>query len=299
MDTRMNAVKQSVGSALGYLMGPGLVPQLLLTIVIMITVYSVIAIIETIVEAIKKYTQKSVTLLRDTYTSAQYISQDPLGPYPYLYPSENEVNGMEFSYSMHLFISPDSFMTSETDQCGDQNNTGNMPPSVLRHVMSKGNKNGWPIMGPAVFLHGDKNTLRVYMNSVSSVNNYVDIPNIPVGKWFHMVIMFKGKNLDVYINGNVVVRHTFGEVPKLNFGPVRVLTDIKFPSPSFTGYIGNIRIDGAMKGMISRLKYFAFSLNYSQIDTLYREQASKVIVSNSFDKEQPPYLHDSWWVTRY
>lgn len=295
MDTRMNAVKQSVGGALSYLMGPGLIPQLLLTIVIMLVIYSVITIIETVIEGVKKYTQKSVTLLRDTYTNAQVISQDPFGSNPYLYPSENEVNGLEFSYSMHMFISPDSFMTqSEPDQCGAVQNTGNAPTQLLRHVMSKGNANGWPIMGPAVFLHSDKNTLRVYMNSVSKVDNFVDIPNVPVGKWFHLVIMFKGAHLDIYVNGNVVVRHTFGEVPKINFGPVRVMNDIKFAANT-----NNMKIEGAMKGMVSRLKYFAFALNYSQIDTLYREQASKVIVSNSFDKEQPPYLHDSWWVTRY
>jgi hypothetical protein len=216
-----------------------------------------------------------------------------------LYPSENEVNGLEFSYSMHMFISPDSFMTqSEPDQCGAVQNTGNMRPQLLRHVMSKGNKNGWPVMGPAVFLHSDKNTLRVYMNSVSKVDNYVDIPNIPIGKWFHLVILFKGKHMDVYLNGNVTIRHTFEEVPRLNFGPVRVLSDTQYPSGSSTNYLGDVQIDGAMKGMVSRLKYFAFALNYSQIDTLYREEPSKTIVSNSYD-EKPPYFHDSWWVTRY
>jgi hypothetical protein len=35
----------------------------------------------------------------------------------------------------------------------------------------------------------------------------------------------------------------------------------------FTDY----HIDGAMKGMVSRLKYYAYALNYSEIDSLYRE----------------------------
>jgi hypothetical protein len=58
------------------------------------------------------------------------------------------------------------------------------------------------------------------------------------------------------------------------------------------------KLDGPMKGMISRVKYYAYALNYSQIDGLYREGPSKVIVSSTFN-EKPPYFRDDWWVTKY
>ncbi len=284
-------------SAAGYIMGPGLIPQLLLTVLVLLVFYTLITLIETVVDAFKKYSRLSAVLLEDTYTGSQYIPQSPDTDYPLLYPSSNEVNGMEFTYSFHLFVNPESFSKESTKtQCGGVESARDT--TSLRHIFHRGNKNAWPVMAPGVFLHGDVNTIRIYLNSSTSWDNHVDIPNIPVGKWFHMVITQKGKYMDIYINGNVTVRHEFKTIPRLNFGPIRVLNDITFPTGTNPRNTGDIKIDGAMKGMISRLKYYAFALNYSQIDALYREAPSKKIVSPSFS-QAPPYFHDDWWVTRY
>lgn len=287
---------RSVGT---YVAGPGFIPQLMLVILLMLVLYAVLTLAEYVVDSVKKYDRLSAVLLSDTYTQSMYIPQDPklAGEFPLLYPSENEVNGLEFSYAFHLFISPETFSKQgQTATCGG-------PASEravgLRHIFHKGNKTAWPLLAPGVFLHSDTNTLRIYMNSSNNWNNYVDIPNIPVGKWFHTVIMMKGRFLDVYINGNVTMRHEFDTVPKLNYGAVRIFNDIVFPADRMPkSQMDNIVIDGPMKGMISRLKYYSFALNYSQIDTLYREEPSKKIVSPSFT-QKPPYLHDDWWVTRY
>jgi hypothetical protein len=155
------------------------------------------------------------------------------------------------------------------------------------------------LLAPGLFVDGKVNTLRLVMNSSTKWDNSVEIPNVPVGKWFHLVIILKGKYLDAYVNGNVTVRHQFAVVPKLNFGNVYVMSQIRLP----TGAAGapkdlGIKVDGPMKGMVSRLKYYAYALNYSQIDELYREGPSKKIVSATFS-ETPPYFRDDWWVTRY
>ncbi len=137
------------------------------------------------------------------------------------------------------------------------------------------------------------------MNSQTAWGNYVDIPNMPVGKWFHMVISLKGQFMDVYINGNVIQRHRFDSVPKINYGPVYVLQDLYFPqSGTVPQNLNGFMVSGAMKGMISRVKYYSFALNFSQIDRLYREEPSKKIVSPSYNFK-PPYMHDDWWVTKY
>jgi hypothetical protein len=290
---------ETVKGAASYILGPGLVPQILFTIVLMIALYSVITVLETVIEAFKRYNRQSVTLLKDTYTSAYEIVQDPNSEDPLIYPSINEVNGMEFSYSFHLFINAEtvSNSTTQTQQCGPTTTTGRKPLS-LRHVWSKGNKRSWPLLAPGVFMHSDKNTMRIYMNSVTNWGNYVDIPNIPIGKWMHVVIVLKGKFLDVYINGNIIKRHEFNSVPRQNFGSIRIFQDTRFPQGASPARIGNIMIDGPAKGMISRMKYFAFAVNYSQIDTLYRETPSTVIVTPDISL-RPPYLHDTWWTTRY
>jgi hypothetical protein len=77
------------------------------------------------------------------------------------------------------------------------------------------------------------------------------------------------------------------------------MAPVKFPMNSADNkIITDFRVDQAMNGMVSRLKYFAYGLNYSQIDALYREGPSKKIVSKSYN-QTPPYFYDNWWVTKY
>ena len=145
------------------------------------------------------------------------------------------------------------------------------------------------------------------MNTIDSWNNYVSVTNVPVGKWFHLVIMLKGNNLDVYINGNISVRMKLATVPKLNTGPLFVMKNMYFPDKS--GYdqnlFGDYTVSGPMKGMVSRLKYFSYALNYAHIDSLYRERANtSSILKQSIGEldpngQQPPYFWDDWWVNKY
>lgn len=282
-------------TALSFVMGDGLVSQILFTVLVMIVLYVAITAIENIVEQFTKVSRQTTVLFPDTTTSRQFIEQAP-GADKLLFNSENEVNGMEFSYSMYLMISPETFEASVSDVCGA---TTTQQKTKLRQIFHKGSKDGFPLLAPGLFIHGNKNTLRLYMNSATKWDNFVEIPNIPIGKWFHLVITLKGKYLDVFVNGNVTVRHEFPTVPKLNYGNIYVLTPMKFPKySSDTVNVGDYAVDGAAKGMVSRLKYFSYALNYSQIDSLYREGPSKKIVSSSFT-EVPPYFHDDWWVTKY
>lgn len=282
-------------TALSFVMGDGLVSQILFTVLCLLVLYAVITIIEGVVEQFTKLDRQSTVLFSDTTSARQFIEQAP-GADKLIFNSENEVNGMEFSYSMYLMISPETFEATVSDTCGG---TQNQNKTRLRQIFHKGSKDGFPLLAPGLFVHGNKNTLRLYMNSATKWDNYVEIPNVPIGKWFHMAIVLKGKYLDVFVNGNVTVRHEFPTVPKLNYGNVYVLTPLKFPKySSDTVDVGNYAVDGAAKGMVSRLKYYSYALNYSQIDSLYREGPSKKIVSASFT-EVPPYFHDDWWVNKY
>jgi hypothetical protein len=285
---------QQAMPVIGYITGPDLIPQLLLTVVALLVLYSVVTVIETFVEFFTKFDNQTSVLFQDTTPGKQVIIQAPDSGYPLIHNSENEVHGMEFSYSMYLFISPETFEATVSDTCGG---TTTNDAKKLKHIMHKGSKDGFPLMAPGLFVEGNKNTLRLYMNSTTAWDNHVEIPNIPIGKWFHLVLVLKGKYLDVYINGNVTVRHEFKTVPKLNFGNVYVLYPVRFPRGSEASGT-NFKVDNAAKGMVSRLKYYAYALNYSQIDGLYREGPSSKIVSNSYS-ELPPYLHDDWWVNKY
>jgi hypothetical protein len=298
METLKSYGTQAWNQSLSFLSSDSLISQLVLTVVIVLVIHFLIVAVESLVNGIQKYNRLSATLLKDTYVSKGgdsdliTITQGTGSDYPFIYPSENEVHGVEFTYSFHLYIDPENYTSDRTSS-----STSNQ----FRPIFYKGDESGpWPVLGPGVFLNKADNTIRVYMNSVSTEDSpgspgidYVEIPNVPVGKWFHMVLMQKGQNMDVYLNGNIAVRHAFKYIPRINYGNVYI-----FPNGTGKSYPTNFTAVTPMQGMISRLKYFAYALSFSQIDSLYNEGASKVIKSSSYDFK-PPYLHDSWWVTRY
>ena len=281
----MESIKQFAG-------GSDLVSQLFLAILALFVVLSLIYSVESVVTMIAERAQRSAVLFKDTTTSQQLIAQDPDDDtLPYAYNSKNESHGLEFTYSMYLMINPETF--DQTPQA----------TPTLKHVFHKGFKNGFPVMAPGVFVQSDTNTLRIYMNSAKKWNTYVPVQNVPVGKWFHMVIMMKGQYMDVYINGNVTQRNQFADAPRINAGNIYVMWPMTFPvgstaSPDAQANLSDFKVNGAMSGMVSRLKYYAYALTYSDIDGLFREGPSSTIVNKSFT-ELPPYFHDDWWVTRY
>jgi hypothetical protein len=294
MDTVRTYGQQLWNRSIGFLNSDGLVPQLVLTLVIILVIHFIIMAVESFVKGLQSYSRLSASLLPYTYTSEKAagekkieIVQKPSGKdYPFMYPSDNEINGVEFSYSFYLYVDPDTYSIN-----GDAN--------TFRNIFYKGGSKPWPYLGPGVFLNSKENTIRIYMNSVANTkDNFVEVPNIPVGKWFHMVITQKGQNMDVFINGNIAVRMNFKYIPMLNYGTLHVFAGTGSEKVEGEPATGNVTIDGSMKGMISRLTYYAYALSFTQIDSLYNQGPSKKIVSTSYD-HTPPYLHDSWWVTRF
>ena len=256
--------------------------QLLETFVITLVFSVTMQILESSFSQLKRYQSMAVDMFPLTYDSPQTFIQNPESGYPLLEPSRDEREGTEFTYSCFLSVQPETF----TGEKG-----------AFKHVFHKGSVNVSPLMSPGVFFKADTNTLRVYMNTTMNWNNYVDIPNIPLKKWFHLAVMVKGRSLDVYINGNLANRLTFSDIPKLNYGsfylflPKNVNTqtlqadlcttnsmaaniDVKGTvstetEKDLTGL--PITITGRMNGFASRIKYHAFALSYSQLDKLVKE----------------------------
>lgn len=268
--------------------GTDLISQLVLTIVIVIIVSVIAAGISSAVEYYQAQQRSSAILLSDTTTGQQVVAQDPSLGTPMVYNSENQQNGIEMTYSMFLLVKSETFDGSKM--------ADNQTPT-LKHVFHKGFKNAFPVMAPGVFVESVNNTLRVYLNSATTWNNYISIPNIPVGKWFHVIILVKGKYMDVYINGNVTQRYEFEDVPRLNYGNIYVMSPIQFTYAPAGQTGNNMQITGAMQGMVSRLNYYGYALTYSAIDSLYRQGPSSTIV-NSGSTDLPPYMHDDWWVNK-
>ena len=80
----------------------------------------------------------------------------------YVSPSNNERSGIEFSYTFYLNVNPSAFR-QEYGLC---------------HIFHKGYSSQFPLLAPGVYMRSDTNTLRVYMNSYKTWNNFIDIDNI-------------------------------------------------------------------------------------------------------------------------
>lgn len=266
-----------------YTLGTDGLAQIIQAVLMVVIVYAVMMAGSSLLDAVMTYSNSSATLLPYLYNGQQTIYQDPNHKDSVtIYPSVNAPTGLEFSYSCFLLINKATFNGTSTG---------------LRHIFHKGSPNFKPLMCPGVFMLNTENTMRIYMNEAGSWNTHCDIPNIPIDKWFHLAIVVRNMNVDIYINGNVVYRMTLQSVPKQNFGNVYVFNNQTF-SDSTTASPENVfNVLGSVDGFISTLKYNGYALNYEQIDRILRRGPSSKLVSAT--QNLPPYLNDSWWVTYY
>jgi hypothetical protein len=262
-----------------FILGDSAIAQLVQVVLMIVIAYTVLQMGNTLLNVIETYSQSTTPLLPYLYDGTQVIYQDPnqQGAIT-IYPSTNAPAGLEFSYSCFLMLNKTSFHGS----------------SGLRHIFHKGSATYKPLMCPGVFVKSTENTLVIFMNEVNKWNSFCEIPNVPIGKFFHLAIVVRNRNVDVYINGNVAHRMTLDTVPKQNFGDVYVFNTQHYtdrnPDDQF-------RVDGPAQGLISRLLYTGYALNYEQIDRIMRQGPSTQLVSAN--QNLPPYQADSWWVTYY
>ena len=187
------------------------------------------------------------------------ISQDPKNENSItLYRSDNSESGAEFTYSFWFVIENMEY------RYGD-----------WKHMFHKGNKTADPNKAPGVFISPKTNTIRIFMNTLQNINEYVDIEDIPIKKWVHMAIVLRGKYLDVYVNGYLRKRHELSGVPKQNFGDLW------------------LNLFGGFEGYMCRLRYYRRALQFNEVESIVRKGPSKAVCGDSGEK--PPYLDDNWW----
>jgi len=196
--------------------------------------------------------------------------------------SVNERTGIEFAYSFFLYVNPTTFSGTDT----------------LYHVFHKGYTSPWPLMGPGVFIKGTTNTMRVVMSTQGNPYRYMDVQNIPVKKWFHVVLNCYSAGLDIYVNGNLSNRLSFSNtMPRQNYQDIIVFSPTVRTVPSTIPVLGGsgIQFGGAMSGMLSSMKYARYALSINEIKSLMAQGPSKQMPAPSSD--MPPYNADDWWTS--
>ena len=271
-------------------------PQIIIAVAIAAAVFFIYLVIEQLYKAYLSYGNSRIAVYPFTGSSSKtkVIKQDPNAAGSITLPaSDNQLTGIEFTYSTFLYISDD------TDD-GD----GTMK---WKSVFYKGYESApFPLLGPGVFVSsGDSNgtRLRIIMNTYDKWFNTLDVSQIPVNKWFHLAIVLKNSSLEAYVNGNLANKLSLkGTLPYQNYQPLILFPNTKTSQTDFVGPARgipageNFFVAGKFSGYISNMTYFSYALTYSEIQNQLNIGPSSQFDQESMDK--PPYLIDTWWTQR-
>jgi hypothetical protein len=185
-----------------------------------------------------------------------------------IYRSDNASDGIEFTWSVWLFIS--------------NLNSGNA--GIYKHIFSKGNsnlqENGliYPNNAPGLYIAPNTNTLVVLMNTFNVINEEIQIPDIPINKWVNVIIRCQNTTLDVYINGTITRSINLVGVPKQNYGDVYVA------------------MNGGFSGYISNLWYYNYALGTAAIQRIASNGPNtKLIGTTGLNSNLYNYLSLRWF----
>jgi len=184
-----------------------------------------------------------------------------------IYRSVNENNGIEFTWSVWIYIENFQYLEGK-----------------YKHIFYKGNSNlessglNFPNNAPGLYIAPDTNDLVVMMNTYDVINEEIVIPDIPLNKWINIIIRCQNTTLDVYINGTITRSVHLNGVPKQNYGDVYVA------------------MNGGFDGNISNLWYYNYALGTTEIQSISKNGPNtNIIGSGGIDLKNPNYLSLRWF----
>lgn len=190
--------------------------------------------------------------------------------------SNNKTTGLEFTWSLWLFINELSLPTGTS-------------ATKFQHIFNKGNNNYDAINGiatvnngPGMYISPGRNRLRIIMDSVSPTDtNVINIDNVPIRKWFHVAVRVKNTVIDTYVNGMIASRYVMNNVPKQNYN------DIYFAQ------------NGGFFGKLSNLRYYSYALNVFEINSVVsfgpNTNPAKISIDTRARGSDYSYISNSWY----
>lgn len=173
------------------------------------------------------------------------IPQDPSNPNAVtIIRSKNDAGGIGITWSVWLYIKQNKVASTGTN---------------WRHVFNKGsidaNSEGimTPNNGPGLYLKKDYSAIRVIMSTFKNKDTSVDVDNIPMNKWFNVIIRVENTVLDVFMNGDLAQRLPLDSVPFQNYGNV------------------NVALNDGFNGAVSSLRYYNSVLGTRAIANIVNE----------------------------
>ena len=186
--------------------------------------------------------------------------------------SKNEIHGMEFTWSVWIYIDDFTYKRNEYKHIfhkGNDDINVSQPPDIGMN---------YPNNGPGLYIAPEVNDLIVVMNTFDVIDERVRIKDIPINKWVNVIIRLdKNNQLDVYINGTLTKRHILSSVPKQNYGDVF------------------LSLNGGFSGYTSCLRYFSSALGTNEINNIVDKGPCLKMEEDDNMSAVPHYLSTRWY----
>jgi hypothetical protein len=211
-------------------------------------------------------------------TELVVFDQDPNSGSPFtILRSDNQRGGIEFTWSIWMFV--------DNDRDHDK----------YRHVFSKGNpeqyakkytsftdspeKTGvmYPNNAPGLYLAPHKNSLLLIMNSFDTIDEEIEIDNIPLNKWLNVVIRVKNKSLDVFVNGIVTKSKQLATPPKQNYDKVF------------------LHLNNGYSGYSSNLWYWNYAVGTNTVNNIVQAGPNTTLTGGATANKSTDYLSSKWY----
>ena len=195
--------------------------------------------------------------------------------------SNNEHTGLEFTWSLWLFISGNNngiiqhIFNKGTPPLQTSINTSTETPEATQN--SQMVNNFATVNGPGVYINTDT-SLYIIMDSTDGSQIDITIPNMPYNKWVHVAIRAENTILDVYINGTLTERQITRTVPKQNFYDVYICQN------------------GGFNGQLSNLQYYNSALSVIQINNIVF-WGPNLAQANAPSYNTTDYLSAAWYAS--
>lgn len=187
--------------------------------------------------------------------------------------SNNQTDGIEFTWSVWVFIDNLDYNSGKY-KCIFYK--GNDFASTSNTSSAQGLN--FPNNAPGLYIAPNTNDLVIFMNTFNVINEEVTISDVPMNKWFNVIIRCENTTLDVYINGTITKSHNLHGVPKQNYGDVYVA------------------MNGGFAGYISNLWYYNYALDIAKIQRIInRGPSTKMKGTSAVTIKDPDYLSLRWF----
>ena len=199
--------------------------------------------------------------------------------------SNNKASGLEFTWSVWLYINDLGTVTPD-----------NSSAPTYSHIFHKGSRDyanniSTITNGPGVYLSSNTNpTIRIIMDTVDSSSRAdITVDNIPLRKWFNLIIRMQNTSMDIYINGVVTQHKLLEAIPKQNYYDVYVCDK------------------GGFNGNLSNLRYYSSALNIFDINGVVKKgpnlkPSTSPAVTQTIGAVPPnysySYLSTNWYTSR-